>query len=117
MPLTALEPRWWGDASAPLPDCRVRVLGVTFLCPHCRTVRLGIAFANPWDGGPPSPIVSTTMPKIIRDHIHKHRTFDVPPGCLWTRTGMTFETLSLVPSVDASKSGHWHGSVTNGVVQ
>lgn len=110
MRLTELIPHWWGDGTG-------RELGITFLCPHCRTVRLGIAFANPIDGGPPSPIVTSTgMPHIIRDHIHEARTFDVPPGHLWQRTGSDFETLTLSPSVDASAAGHWHGSVTAGEV-
>ena len=108
--LTDLAPRWWGDGS--------RRLGVTFLCPHCLGVRLGIAFANPPDGGLPSAIVTNDgMPKSIRDHVHVARTFDVPPGFLWHRTGDDFATMSLTPSVDASKSGHWHGSVTNGAIQ
>lgn len=109
MRLTDLKPRFWGDG--------IRQLGVTFLCPHCQDVRLGIAFANPPDGGPPSPVVTDAgMPKMIRDHIHDTRTFDVPPGFLWQRSGETFDVMSLSPSVDASKSGHWHGCVTNGDV-
>ena len=31
----------------------------------------------------------------------------------WMRTGDTFETLSLLPSVNAG-APHWHGSITNG---
>lgn len=111
MKLTELEPRWWGNDGA-------QRQGVTFLCPHCRAVRLGIAFANPLDGVAPAPIVTdAAMPKVIEEHIHVHRTFDVPPGCYWTRTGETFDTMSLRPSVDASKSGHWHGFITNGEVR
>jgi hypothetical protein len=34
---------------------------------------------------------------------------------LWQRTGETFETLTLTPSVDCSAWGHWHGFITNGV--
>jgi hypothetical protein len=109
MTLTELEPRWWGEGP--------RRLGVSFLCPHCGTVRLAIAFANPVDGGPPSAIVTdASMPKFIREHLHTHRTFDVPPGFLWQRTGEDFPTMSLTPSVDASKSGHWHGVIADGVV-
>lgn len=114
MRLTDLDPRWWGDGTE-------RRLGVSFACPHChltpQPVRLGIAFANPQDGGPPSPVVTRTMPREIRDHLHERRTFDVPPGCLWQRTGETFDTLTLTPSVDASASGHWHGFVTAGDIQ
>lgn len=108
MRLTELEPRWWGEGT--------RILGVSFRCPHCQTVRLGVAFANPPDGGGPSAIVGVTMPHAIRDLIHVTREFDVPPGHLWQRTGDTFESMTLAPSIDASKAGHWHGNVTNGEV-
>lgn len=53
--------------------------------------RLHVPFANPTDGQPASP----------------GRT-------LWQRTGDTFDSLTLTPSVDASAFGHWHGFVTNG---
>lgn len=110
MRLVDLNPRWWGDGER-------QQLGVSFECPHCRQVRLGIAFLNPPDGGPPSTIVTDkSMPKFIEEHIHEHRTFDVPPGFLWTRVGEEFDTMSLTPSVDASKSGHWHGFVADGEV-
>jgi hypothetical protein len=49
-------------------------------------------------------------------HVHELRTFDVPPGIIWQRTGETFDDLTLTPSIDASPSGHWHGYVTNGQV-
>lgn len=107
MRLSALNPRWWGNEG--------RILGISFLCPHCTTTRLGVAFANPVNGGPPSPIVTAdAMPKVMKAHLHESLTFDVPPGHLWTRTGEDFETLTLQPSIDASKAGHWHGNVTNG---
>lgn len=110
MKLTDLAPRWWGNGDG-------RRLGVTFLCPCCRRLRIGVAFANPVDGGPPSPVVGERMPRVIRDHVHVSRTFDVPPGCLWQRSGADFAIMSLMPSVDASKAGHWHGFVSNGEVR
>jgi hypothetical protein len=107
--LIDLEPRYWGDGK--------RVLGVSFGCPHCRTVRLGVTFANPPDGGSPGPIVTKTgLPKLIRA-LMDAGDFEVPPGHLWTRSGDTFESLSLSPSIDASSSGHWHGHITNGAIQ
>jgi hypothetical protein len=87
-------------------------LGITFLCPHCHTVRLGIAFANPPGGGVQHSLETTSL----MWHVHEARTFDVPPGFHWHREGEDFETMSLTPSVDASKSGHWHGCITNGEV-
>ena len=32
-------------------------------------------------------------------------------------SGEGFVDLSLTPSVDASKAGHWHGFITNGEVR
>lgn len=71
-----------------------RGVGLTFRCPHC-IGRLYVPFANPLDGGP-------AMPNSR--------------GCSWQRTGDTFESLSLTPSVDASEGGCWHGFITNGEV-
>jgi Family of unknown function (DUF6527) len=35
----------------------------------------------------------------------------------WQRTGDDFETLSCIPSIDASQSGHWHGFITAGEIR
>jgi len=35
----------------------------------------------------------------------------------WDRQGDTFDTLTLLPSIDFSGKGHWHGHITNGVIQ
>lgn len=113
MKLTELEPRWFD-----VPGVGTNKDGVTFLCPcgSCRAgkpVRLGVQFANPVQGG---EAVEMTNAERLR-HVHDLRTFDVPPGTLWTRTGETFADMSLSPSVDASASGHWHGHVTNGEIK
>ena len=36
--------------------------------------------------------------------------------CAWNFSGTDFNTLTVTPSVDASKSGNWHGHITNGVI-
>jgi hypothetical protein len=100
--LTELNPRWWntgGDRSG---------MGVSFDCPHCRTTRIGVAFANPIDGGAPSHLRAIEVMPVVASA--------VPPGIAWQRTGETFETLTLSPSVDTSNSGHWHGWVRAGEV-
>jgi hypothetical protein len=111
---------WWGQGD---PTAR-QGLGVSFDCPLCvREGRLSMhgegpfppisqrtdrtfapffpcAFANPLDGGAPL----------------------LDPGRTgWTRTGDTFETLTLSPSIDASAQDHgthkgWHGHVQNGEI-
>jgi hypothetical protein len=97
--LTELNPRWAIDADIVVGGGQVvhnahrTGMAITFDCPHCRTVRLAVFFANPVDAGLPSD---------------DHR--------LWHRSGTTFEDLSLTPSIDASESGHWHGYITNGKV-
>lgn len=97
MRLTELDPGWM------TVDENRTGMGLSFLCPHCQTQYLGVWFANPLDGGPPA------APE-----------FDPKPR--WQRTGETFETLSLTPSIDASghvgpKEGHWHGFITNGEIR
>lgn len=99
MQLTELNPRWCMDADIVIGGVNRHYeerhgMAITFDCPHCRKERLGVWFANPIDGLPPTD-----------DAAH-----------LWQRSGETFETLSLSPSVDASAHGHWHGFITNGVV-
>lgn len=85
MRLVDYDPQWVSEGNR-------QGMGVRFRCPHCET-NLVIWFSNPLDKGQP--------PDRIR-----HR------APLWKRTGDTFETLSLVPSINAI--GHWHGMVSNG---
>lgn len=97
-----MNPRWAIDADIVIGGHSVHDenrhgMAISFDCPCCRTTRLAIFFANPIDGKAPTD---------DRDAEH-----------LWTRTGETFETLSLSPSIDASKYGHWHGRITNGEIR
>jgi hypothetical protein len=91
-----LDPNWI------VTDADRHGMGVIFLCPCCSTSArpqyLGVYFANPLDGGSPAPAAALPAPR-------------------WQRTGETFETLSVTPSVDASNSGHWHGYITNGEIR
>jgi hypothetical protein len=104
--LTELNPRWVAcgfpafvqtanNWAADLPIRR----GLTFDCPHCRVQRLGVMF---------DPLINP----------ENHTVKDEPKyegQKLWTRiSGETFDTLTLEPSLDTSKDGHWHGRITNG---
>jgi len=98
--LTELNPKWialkeGGD-----------VIGVTFPCPHCRLVHVGAWFAEPVDMDGISGI-DPALPLFMAKH---------PENKYWHRTGETFDTLTLTPSIDTSAHGHWHGFVTNGEV-
>lgn len=109
MRLADLEPRWVGaggegvrDASGN-PEPERHGVGLSFRCPCGRTDhrpdsdRVYVALANPLDGGAPH----------------------ISPGELaWQRTGDTFETLTLSPSILRTlKVGcGWHGWIRNGEV-
>lgn len=99
MKLSELNPRWIVDADIVLGggpsvhDADRYGMAISFDCPHCRSTRLAVWFANPVDGKPPTDDAQL----------------------LWTRSGgTTFDDLSLTPSIDASAHGHWHGFITNG---
>jgi uncharacterized protein DUF6527 len=116
MRLTDLDPRWWADAGR-------QGQGLTFLCPCCRQVRLGVAFTNPTDGGPPHAVTVEDQLRFVHGAEFTDSPGDVPimdvaPGkACWTRFGETFDVLTLSPSVDASRSGHWHGFITGGHIR
>lgn len=98
MRLTDLDPHWVTFAHvADKTDFR---FGVTFLCPHCRDVRLCALFDPPIAPGADLPGMGWP-PANMR---------------MWQRTGDTFDTLTLAPSIDTSKHGHWHGFIQNGEV-
>jgi Family of unknown function (DUF6527) len=95
--LTDLNPQWTQAGYGGTTRGRA---GLWFDCPGacCATSlgkqRIHVPFRNPGDGGP-----------------------DIPGDPRWQRTGDTFETMSLTPSVDASKFGHWHGFISGGEVR
>jgi hypothetical protein len=100
--LLELDPGWMDAGGAGIMDRDGRPapprhgIGLSFTCPCCGAWRY-VPFSNPLDGGPP------------------HQ----PDHALWHRTGETFETLTLTPSVlSAVEKGGcgWHGFITNGEV-
>lgn len=104
MKLIDLDPRWTVEVA------ERQGMGITFDCPHCQgnapedIARLGVWFVNPIDGGSPAS-------EKTREFTSNGVRGLMP---LWTRTGDTFETLTLTPSINAEISGHWHGYITNG---
>ena len=101
MRLLDLNPRWVGAGGdgitqngEPVPERHG--VGVSFDCPCGKCgVRVYVAFTNPLDGGAP--------------YIPDHPT--------WERTGDTFETLTLRPSILRVGGCGWHGFVTDGEIQ
>ena len=109
MKLADLNPRWIGaggegifrrNAAGELePAPRREGVGIMFDCP-CGLDRgcegwVYVAFSNPRDGG--APIASPGQPT-------------------WARTGESFETLTLSPSILRVGGCGWHGWVRNGEV-
>lgn len=114
MRLTDLDPRWFAAEGR-------RGQGITFECPHCvgtpHAVRLSAPFKNPVDGGAPVSLEARELwPLLWPRPDNAPDRVTVPPGVCWDRTGETFEVLSLLPSIDASRSGHWHGFVRLGEI-
>lgn len=104
MKLTELEPRWIAYSKDQI--------GISFLCPHCKTTRLGVRTDHaPAHDIPADPALS------VDHHLVEH---------IWQMTGDNpsvnelehggFENVTLSPSVDAGGVGHWHGFITHGVV-
>jgi hypothetical protein len=103
MRLTDLDPGWVSSGGPGITDAtgqpvpERRGIGIAFDCPcHCAS-RCFVGFENPMDGGIP---------------------YDAS-NPLWHRTGETFETLTLTPSILRSKERGgcgWHGFVTDGSV-
>lgn len=91
-------------------------IGISFRCMtgHC-SGRLWILFANPLDGGPPvacSPLAAARLAALHADDageawaaaIHDDRDSGTTR---WTRTGETFVSLSMTPSVNGHECGHF----------
>lgn len=112
MRLSTLAPRWVAEYTAPA-DAKQ---GVGFLCPHCQITRLVVFFDVPICGNPPAAIVreGETLQAHMDQAEHGHLEDYHIGKILWHREGDTFETLTLTPSIDASKFGCWHGYITAG---
>lgn len=98
MRLTDLDPRWVSHGGEGITNAAGEAIplrekiGVSFDCPKCGPIHPGfIPFANPLDGGPSTHEVA------------------------WQRTGESFETLTLTPSILRKDCG-WHGFITNGEI-
>lgn len=108
MKLLDLKPHWVAEAG--MPDDAKQ--GVSFLCPHCQGIRLAVFFDVPICGRAPVDIKMMHRAQS-EGHLEDHHIGRI----LWQRTGETFDTLTLTPSVDASHFGHWHGHITNGAIE
>lgn len=102
MKLTELNPEFCGGGGEGVynadmtPAMPRHGVGLLCNCPCGCNHQLYVPFANPIDGSPP-----------------------LEPAYGWQRTGETFETLTLTPSIlrGTARGGcGWHGFITNGEV-
>jgi hypothetical protein len=100
MRLLDLNPRWFVlEEGGP-------IVGLGFQCPHCLIQRLSVLFHH-------SGASAAGEDQYIRAH---HG--GAADRFIWDLPGQQdFETLTLTPSIDASKSGHWHGFITGGEIK
>lgn len=101
MNLTDLNPRW-----VSIGDSGRFVIGLSFDSPTTGKC-LGCLFANPIDPEGWIPKIGNCM----------DNPGFMPEMKRWIRTGETFGTLTLHPSLDFSKYGEWHGHITNGEIK
>lgn len=101
MKLTDLNPRWLiaggpGITRNGKPVPQRNGVGMSFDCPCGCGQRRVVEFSNPLDGGP----------------------CHTDDGHTWDRSGDTFETITLKPSIRATRPHGcgWHGYITNGEV-
>lgn len=82
-------------------------MGLSFDCPHC--ARSKVSFDDPR---------FCVIFVALENPIDAGRPFD-DCGKVWKRTGDTFETLTLSPSIDASKAhpDGWHGRIVAGMAE
>ena len=131
MTLTELDPRWVGAGglgiSQPGPDPCIVCQGVG--CDACHKTGkqyvpaptrhgVGISFRCPCGTHPRDEEYDTDRCVILLENpLDGQGRFDATtPGHYWTRTGETFETISLTPSIQRVGGCGWHGFITNGEV-
>lgn len=99
MKLTDLNPRW-----VVLEQGGPRV-ALGFDCPHCRSMRLVVFFHHHGKAAAEDGYILAHHGADDTQHI-------------WDLHGQDdFGSLTLSPSVDASKSGHWHGFIVSGEIR
>lgn len=98
MKLTELDPQFLGAGGEGISDAQGNPVparhgvGIGFDCPCGCGERCYIEFVNPLDG----------------KGLHRK------DGHVWNRTGDTFETLTLSPSIQRTHGCRWHGFIENG---
>ena len=120
MRLTDLEAMWL--------ERKGKKIAIMFLCPHCFPAKrqwLTCFFIKAGDL-PPDKDGMRGERRIFekalqaKDEPNPERAWWDVVGCqpniAWTKDSDDLETISIVPSLDASPAGHWHGFIQKGMI-
>lgn len=116
--LIDLEPQW-------LERDGTRA-GFMFRCPHCRTEWLtcfrkkmrifGDEVDKPWRWTGQMGYIREALDRIGLLDQMENAVVPCEFDTVWKFSGDGFHNLSVTPSINAEKSGHWHGHITNGEI-
>ena len=97
MKLIDLQPRWIHEHM------------FVFQCPHCRKA---------WLTCKDTPISFDEQREIIEGAFgdDDYLVAGSRPDFSWEISSRDFKVMSVKPSIDASRSGCWHGFITNGEI-
>lgn len=111
MKLVDLDPRWLEKGG--------RRIGFTFKCPCCNGKNRLTCFTEPTPFKEQVKLMHAAMHSTPEDDDDWPINW-VPAnaGSKWTLSNLdSFETMTVAPSIDASKSGNWHGFIRSGNIQ
>lgn len=86
-----------------------------FRCPHCRVKFPG---REEWLSCK-RVVMSLSMQADLFEcfGLERYRPVACRAEMAWGFNSNDFATMSVTPSLDASASGHWHGYITNGLIE
>jgi Family of unknown function (DUF6527) len=96
--LSELNPRWL--------DLDVFI----FECPHCRKIHLSCKRVKMTIGRQVD-----LFEQVFGEGAAGENVVPSNKDVAWRISG-DFDSMTITPSIDASGSGHWHGSITNGEI-
>lgn len=101
MKLLDLEPRWLNDHV------------FAFRCPHCQKIWLTCKNVVMGNGEQRELALAANLEPTGP----RYGAVLMDENCAWKWDTADFATMSVTPSIDASKSGHWHGHITKGEIK
>lgn len=99
MTLNDLQPRWIYKTKM-----------FAFLCPHCKVTWLTCKRVE-MDREQQREIIEAAFGETEAPNI-----VGCEPKVAWKFSTLDFATMSVHPSLDASRAGHWHGHIRNGQI-